>query len=263
MNFYFLIHPPKTCSGTVRDIILNNMYSNESFYVADQFEAFKISKKNFLLSSADCFGHHFFLNQEAKFNYLTILRDPIDRLISEIFYMFYQTSDKRQYISKNNRIEKFVEIINSKKHLNYYVEHYSKFWAYFPCLNFNFPNDNKEKNSLIQKLISKSKNNDLSVLTKFIDFDNYLLDEKYKNSISNLNDFYDIFTFDKLSKYNSFFNKIIPHTFKSFFIKKNYFLNFLHQTPEKIKFDDLPYECKDQIITKTKYDYLIYDKFKS
>jgi len=114
------LHLVKT-AGTTLNQVLNREYSNIlSFYIPKEekvlFEDFKKKLKNKridLIRGHFEFGWHIFLSK--PFVYFTILRDPIDRVLSEYYYILGKTDHPfyNEIAKKNVSLADFVKNWNA------------------------------------------------------------------------------------------------------------------------------------------------------
>ncbi len=56
--------------------------------------------------------------------YLTVLRDPVDRLISEFFFLH---AHQEFFIPEHERLSAFIQSTKSQPHLNYYCSMFSAY----------------------------------------------------------------------------------------------------------------------------------------
>lgn len=109
------VHVPKTAGTTLRHIIQYQFQPNNVFEFyrrvrkphkgIDEFRNLSEARKNSLklVSGHIGFGLHEFLSQPCT--YITVLRDPIDRVISYYYYLL----NTRNGAAKNKSLEDFVK----------------------------------------------------------------------------------------------------------------------------------------------------------
>src|SRR5215471_18163053 len=113
--FFFWL--PKTGGGT----LLSGIRSNPAVQWLGSGPAPDLlpapSADRLWIGSHSAFGLHVIYNAEPV--YFTVLRDPIERLISEFFY-HHQHNLPGIFIPDHELIPSFIRLVESAEHLNYY-----------------------------------------------------------------------------------------------------------------------------------------------
>ncbi|HBL10851.1 MAG TPA: hypothetical protein DD379_05495 [Cyanobacteria bacterium UBA11162] len=110
------LHIPKTAGTTLYDVIKQH-YSHNSIFrihgvIEDQLEDLK---KNYepqkdkicLFKGHMTFGLHQFL--DCPYTYITILRNPVDRIISVYYYLLQSPNHPQHHLVKNKTLQDFVQ----------------------------------------------------------------------------------------------------------------------------------------------------------
>ncbi|MDQ0200223.1 sulfotransferase family 2 domain-containing protein [Neobacillus ginsengisoli] len=114
-KIYIFQHIPKTAGSTLQSI-LKKQYDSEELYIANRGEMM-ISKLNDLsknewekikcLNGHVLFGIHEHLSNRP-FEYYTMLRDPVEHVISEYYFILRKPNNLSHNIVKNMSFEEFI-----------------------------------------------------------------------------------------------------------------------------------------------------------
>ena len=116
---------PKTAGGTLAAGIRNNGGVRWLYWIEpDQIPA--PSTDQIWFGGHLHFGHHLLYGAEPS--YITILRDPIKRLIAEFFY-HHQHPMPGIFIPDDEIVPAFVRLVEATPHLNYYCYMFSAYCA--------------------------------------------------------------------------------------------------------------------------------------
>lgn len=115
---------PKTAGGTLAAGIRSNARVQ---WLGSQINPDSMpapSSEQLWLGGHVSFGDHLIHNAEPV--YLTVLRDPIERLISEFFY-HHQHNLPGIFIPKDEIVPAFIRYVEATPHLNYYCHMFSDY----------------------------------------------------------------------------------------------------------------------------------------
>lgn len=115
----FYIHLPKTGGNTIRQIFQNNYKNTNNLYSGSDIERQIEFKKKCIAQNQNgifttghiYYGYHKFLSEGVPYKYYTMLRNPIDRIISQYNYII--TGQSKHWLEEYRNNLTFSEYIHS------------------------------------------------------------------------------------------------------------------------------------------------------
>jgi hypothetical protein len=116
----FVVHIPKAAGTTLRTIVERQVPSQNLYKIAadiqgDQIRFRELSEKKRrayrVVFGHFCYGLHTALPKDQKYTYITLLRDPVERAISEWAYI--RTGTLAHYLGKAARQMELEEFVSS------------------------------------------------------------------------------------------------------------------------------------------------------
>jgi len=112
------IHIPKTGGSTLQSILDRNYNRNEVFNVQNNRKALEFGnlsieerQAKMVIKGHMAFGHHSFFPQENNVSYITMLREPIKRLISNYYFILKQKNHHthQKLVDNDYSLKNYVE----------------------------------------------------------------------------------------------------------------------------------------------------------
>jgi hypothetical protein len=178
---------------------------------------------------------------DAVPRYCTVLREPIDRLISEFFYAHAQANF---FLPEGERLDAFCRYVEAAPHLNYYGYMYSAY-----CFQRDAWNGTPAHVLEILRLQRKR----LAHLSNLIDYTRVEPSVAFDASVEALMGFEHVGIYERLVDTRRWFSRL------GIDIDLNPRLNV---TSEKCGFADLPPATQRALHEKTRFDRALYDRFK-
>lgn len=197
------------------------------------------------------FGGHTALGLHLVYNaqpvYFTVLRDPIDRLISEFFY-FHQHRLPGVFIPQNERLPAFVRFVEAASHLNYYSYMFSDWCFEKETVETGLQSWNGNAITAFDLLNRRGERN--GYLAENIPFDKVNVDEAFRCASKKI----------PLMRFIGFYHRLCDATA---YLNGEFGLNVgldvrLHQTPGKPRLKDIPASIVAMLKRKTEADYEFY-----
>lgn len=233
---------PKTAGGTLATGIRDNAQVKWLFWTSPDEMPAPSSSDQVWFGGHLHFGHHLFYNAVPE--YFTILRDPIERLISEFFY-HHGHQLPGIFIPENEIVSAFVRLIEAVPHLNYYSYMFSAYCVEKEIADQNLPSWNDDPTAGYNLIVSRDKR--YGYLTENIPFHKINAEGAFLRALHNA-----------LSmRFIGFFDRLHDSTTQ---LKREFGLNVglnvrMHETAKKPKLDDLPGHITLMLKRKTEADY--------
>lgn len=112
---HIFIHIPKTAGTSFREVIKKNL-SKEEAYEANEpkLDVNKVTDKTKIIYGHFPFGFH--LKLEGEYKYLTLLREPVDRVLSWYYYIKQRGIEDPLYnLVKEQTIEEFAKMTSNQQ----------------------------------------------------------------------------------------------------------------------------------------------------
>ncbi len=146
------VHIPKTGGSTLQAIIIRQ-YGKKKFFRINKKNSLEdfnlLDKKNInLLVGHFPFGYHKYFDQPEKIQYLSLIRNPIERLVSNYYHILARENNPHHsmLVENNYSIKQFIEHGVNGKTENCYVRFFSN--------NINAPH-----NSCTTEMLEQAKKN--------------------------------------------------------------------------------------------------------
>lgn len=188
------------------------------------------------------FGHHLFYN--AKPMYFTILRDPIERLISEFFY-HHQHNLPGIYIPDDEIVPAFARLVEAAPHLNYYSYMFSDYCVEKEIADEGLPPWDGTPVTGFNLIVRRDQR--YGYLVENVPFHKVNIDEAFRRASKNLLSMHFIGFFDRLGETTAFLNR-------EFGLNAGLDMR-MHETAWKPNLDDLPGHIAAMLRRKTEADY--------
>lgn len=248
MQMYQMVHMPKTAGGSLKWCFKNVDIAWVGFS-GDQFDLYTSKPwKRWILTHHLAYGLHKIFQVES--NYITCLREPKERLLSEFVY-HHSHNIPGVHIPERKMKKEFEQFVSRSNHLNVYSYNYSDYHYQLGSLEFDThkASDNKY---LFDRLWERAVKWDY--MSDALPLNHYDPESLYKKAVHNLkNEFRVIGDFQDI---DGFITKM-----EDFMATKLSPIGFINQTSNKISFSDLDKKVQIELAEKTKYDQMIYEEF--
>lgn len=230
----YSFHLPKCAGGTVAASaakmadyrLLTHLQYTEPLALDDL-------DRNLWIDGHTSFGLHQLHGTPAA--YITILRDPVDRLISEFFFLH---AHQEFFIPENERLTAFIESTKPQPHLNYYCLMFSTY-----CFDKQAAISGQQDPLALLKLRQQRKD----FLALRTDFRGVDMQESFRKSVANISSH-----FEFVGDYGP-----LPDTIGK--LERRYGLAIdmeqkIHATPTRPKVAELPADVRKDLERKTEAD---------
>lgn len=187
------------------------------------------------------YGLHLIYNAEPI--YLTVLRDPVERLVSEFFY-HHQHPLPGVFIPDDELVPAFIRMIEAAAHLNVYSYTFSDYCFRKESIEAGLGPWNGRIDTAFDLLGRRNKR--LGYLTENISFDRIDVDESFRKASDNV----------RAMRFIGFFDQI---EVTAVFLKEEFGLNIdlegrIHKTRWMPRVKDLPRRIQAMLKRKTEAD---------
>jgi hypothetical protein len=241
MRFFFWL--PKTAGGTLRLGIKDNPWARWPAYPSipspDTLPA--PSSAQLWVGGHMTFGLHLVYNAEPV--YMTVLRDPIERLISEFFY-HHQHDIPDIFIPDNELIPAFIRVVEAAEHLNVYSYMFSDYCFAKESIETGQGAWNGNPEVAFDLALRRSER--LGFLTENIVFQNVNVEETFRKASNNIRSMRFIGFFDR-------FDNTLAYLRDEFGLDISRETR-IHETRWKPPVEDLPGHIRDMLARKTEAD---------
>jgi hypothetical protein len=188
------------------------------------------------------FGLHLIYGAEPE--YLTVLRDPIERLISEYFY-HHQHRLPGIFIPDDEIVPAFIRMVEAAPHLNYYIHMFSDYCFDKESAAANSAAWNGDTATALDLISRRHKRR--GFLVENVRFKQINVDDAFSRALRGLSLMRCIGFFDELGDVKKY-------------LKQEYGLKVrlnrcLHKTAWKPRLRDLPGHIAGMLVRKTEADY--------
>jgi hypothetical protein len=188
------------------------------------------------------FGLHLIYGAEPK--YFTVLRDPIDRLISEFFY-HHQHRLPGIFIPDEKIVPAFVRMVEAAPHLNYYIHMFSDYCFDKESAAANTAAWNRNTTTALDLISRRHKR--YGFLAENVPFERINIDDAFSRAVRGLSLMRCIGFFDELGDVKTY-------------LKREYGLKVrlnrcLHKTAWRPHRGDLPGHVAKMLMSKMEADY--------
>lgn len=247
-DVWFFFHLPKTGGGTLVHGIRDN--TNVTWPIDADYPASldAYASGSVWLGGHTAFGLHEIYGVSPQ--YISILREPVERIISEFFYSSSVPSADRS-IPEADRVSAFIRHVEKQPHLNYYSYMFSDYCFRKQASIERAARDGTAENA--RQLIAR-RHASLAFLTHNVPFAEISATRTYSAAASNIRSMFAL-----VGRYESF-----PETIRSIERKFGFRIDLgrrLHVTPSKPMISDLPLAVQAMLVKKTEADRAIYDEF--
>jgi hypothetical protein len=197
------------------------------------------------VGSHSAFGLHLIYNAEPI--YFTILRDPIERLISEFFY-HHQHNLPGVFIPDHELIPAFIRLVESAEHLNYYCYMFSDYCFKKESIEAGLGAWNGNIATAFDLAVRRIER--LAFLAENIPFQDVNVDEAFGKASRSVLSMRFVGFFDRFDRTTAY-------------LKREFGLNVerrtrIHKTRWKPSQKDFPHHIRAMLTRKTEADYNIY-----
>jgi hypothetical protein len=246
----FLFWLPKTAGGTLAAGIRSNP---GILWPGSQIDPAELPapspSRQIWLGGHTNFGHHLIYNAEPI--YLTVFRDPIERLISEFFY-HHQHDLPGIFIPKNEMVPAFVRYIEASPHLNYYSYMFSDYCVQKEITEEGLPPWDGNPIDGFNLIIRRIER--YGFLAENVPFKRINVDDAFRKALKNLEMMRFIGFFDRLHETATYLNRE--------FGLKVALDTRVHRTTWMPSLNDLPSHLISMLVRKTQADYEFINKAK-
>jgi hypothetical protein len=193
------------------------------------------------------FGHH--LIYDAAPAYYTVLRDPIDRLISEFFY-HHQHPNPGVFISDDEIVPAFIRMAEAAPHLNYYSYMFSAYCVDKEAAEQGVAPWNGDPASGFDLIVGRDKR--FGYLAENAVFNSFELETAFLRALRNVVSMRFIGFFEYLPE-------AVKQLDRMFALDVGLDLR-MHKTTWKPGLDDLPASVVKMLKRKTEADYELYHR---
>ena len=239
VNIFFWL--PKTAGGTISAGIRSDPAVEWQYYVSPDGTPTPKAAQTWFGGHLH-FGHHLIYNAQPV--YFTILRDPIERLISEFFY-HHQHKLPGIHIPDDEIVPAFIRMVEAAPHLNYCSYMFSDYCAQKETAHQGLPAWDGNPITGFELIVRRDKR--YGYLTENVSFENVNVDEAFWRASNNLRSMRFIGFFDDLEDTVARLNREFG---------LNISLNIrMHETSWKPELADLPGYVGSMLRRKTEADY--------
>ncbi len=241
MRFFFFM--PKTAGGAIATGIRTNVrvqWPLDPYYPSPKALA-PPSSDQIWLGGHTAYGLHVIYNAEPV--YMTILREPVERLISEFFY-HHRHPLPGIFIPDDELLPAFIRIVEAAPHLNFYSYMLSDYCFRKESVEANQGEWNNDTNAAFDLLRRREQR--LGFLAENIPFHNVDIDDSFQKASSNILSMRFIGFFDRLDDTAAYLNN-------EFGLKVS-LKTRIHRTRWKPRAKDLPGHIQTMLIRKTEAD---------
>lgn len=254
MQMYNLVHVPKTAGGSLKGCFIREKGKkgcgiewvgiNENCFDLYRSEPYE----RCILTHHLNYGMHHITDLLP--NYLTCLRDPKERLISEFFY-HHSHQIPGIYIPADKIKDEFENFIINAEHLNIYCYNFSDY--HFITGSIPFEKDKADdKRYLFNRIWQRATT--WNYMSDSLPLKKSDAEELYNKAIMNItNEFSLVGNFHKLDKFIMGMEELMAVK-----LKKPLYINKTHN---KISLKDLSKNIVQIMDQKMHYDYMLYSKF--
>jgi hypothetical protein len=190
------------------------------------------------------FGQHLLYGAEP--DYFTILRDPIERLISEFFYSRQQPN---MFMPEAERMPAFIRYVEAAAHLNYYCYMFADHCAAKEAADTGVPAWDGDPAAGMALVQARAMRN--GYLAEQIPFHAVGIDRTFRRATQNI----------AAMRFVAFFDQLEAATAR---LQSEFGMTvgldaWFHVTPQKPDLGDLPAPVLAMLKRKTEADYAFYD----
>jgi hypothetical protein len=240
LRFFFWM--PKTAGGTLAAGIRSNPGVQWPTGLLSPGDLPAPSSDQVWFGGHMAFGLHLIYNAEPA--YFTVLRDPIDRLISEFFY-HHQHPLPGIFIPDDEIVPAFIRLVEGAKHLNYYSYMFSDYCFVKESAATGgkiWDGDSAAALDLIAK-----RDRRYGFLSENVPFEQVDVDEAFRRALRSL----------ALMRFVGFFDQLgdAKRCLKREFGLRVGLDHCVHKTKWKPRLEDLPGHVAKMLVSKTEADY--------
>lgn len=241
MRFFFWM--PKTAGGTIATGIRNNaqvQWPSYPFLPSPDALAPPSSDQIWLGGHA-AYGLHQIYNAEPV--YMTILREPVERLVSEFFY-HHEHPLPGIFIPDDELLPAFIRVVEAAPHLNFYSYMFSDYCFAKESIEANQGKWNGDTDTAFQLLNRRVER--LGFLTENIPFHTVDVEDSFEKASNNILSMRFVGFFERLDDTIAYLKEEFGLNVR---LKKR-----IHKTKWKPRVKDLPGHIQSMLIRKTEAD---------
>jgi hypothetical protein len=241
MRFFFFM--PKTAGGAIATGIRANVRAQwplDPYYPSPKALA-PPSSDQIWLGGHTAYGLHLIYNAEPV--YMTILREPVERLISEFFY-HHRHPLPGIFIPDDELLPAFIRIVEAATHLNFYSYMFSDYCFVKESIEANQGEGNSDTDTALDLLRRRERR--LGFLAENIPFHSVDIDDSFQKASSNILSMRFVGFFDRLDDTAAYL--------RDEFGLKVSLKTRIHKTRWKPRAKDLPGHIQTMLIRKTEAD---------